>query len=160
MAASDIKSVFQLGIVTGALDRAMDVWTKKVGVGPWDVTVYDRATTGDWTVDGEPADFEVRVAIARIGGFVIELIEPTDGDSAYGRSLAEHGGADHIHHVLCTYESDDFEAAMDDFGRKGIATTQTGHMAGTGIKWAYLDTRADLGFDLEFVHMPGGLPSH
>jgi methylmalonyl-CoA/ethylmalonyl-CoA epimerase len=157
--ASNIKDVLQLGIVTGDLDRAMRVWTEKYGVGPWQVSVYDRSNMSDWTVDDGPPEFEMRSAIAKLGGFMIELIQPTKGESTWSASLSRHGGADHIHHILCTYADDDFETTLDDFSRKGVQAVQTGHQGASGIRWAYLDSQPELGCLLELVQVPGGLPS-
>jgi methylmalonyl-CoA/ethylmalonyl-CoA epimerase len=159
VAASDIKDVLQIGIVTADLDRAMRAWTDTYGVGPWQVSVYNRSNMSDWTVDDGPADFEMRSAIARTGGFMIELIQPISGESTWSESLARHGGADHIHHLLCTYADDDFDTTLTDFRRKGVPAVQIGHQGASGIRWAYLDSLPELGCLLELVQVPGGLPA-
>jgi methylmalonyl-CoA/ethylmalonyl-CoA epimerase len=156
MTASDIKKVLQIAVVTADLDRAIQVWTEKYGVEPWRVTTYDREAVSDWTRDGRPVDYELRIAIANIGDFMIELVEPVSGESPWSRSLSEHGGADHLHHVLCAYETNDFATGIDDFRRKGVPVEASGDMPGRGISWAFLDSEPDLGFRLEFVTRPGG----
>ena len=160
--SAELRGIAQLGIVTADIDRAVRVWEEKYGVGPWLVGDADLARTSATTLNGRPASFSARIAIAWIGPMMVELIEPATGESVWADSLHRHAGADHIHHVLCL--TDDIGETIDDFDRKGVPASQTGHHEISGVDWAYFDTEDDLGFTLEFaffppgVDLPGGVP--
>jgi len=78
-------------IVTADLDRAVRCWWDRYRVGPWQVFTYDRSNM-EATIDGEPADFQMRVALAQLGAaFRIEIIQPLDDLSLYAASLSKTG---------------------------------------------------------------------
>ena len=87
-----------LGVVTADLDRAVRTWTDRYGIGPWRLYRYGSSNMSA-KLDGEPVEFEMRVGLCQLTNARIELLQPLDERSHYARSLAEHGGADHIHHV-------------------------------------------------------------
>ena len=148
----------QLGIVTADLERAMRVWTERYGVGDWKTAVIEKDATSGTTGDGDAAWLEMRVGSTTIGALHVELLEPTTGEGIYAESLARHGGADHIHHVMCICAEYDLEPVLDDFARKGVRPLQSGARHDNGLRYVYLDTAADLGFILELTHLPGWTP--
>jgi methylmalonyl-CoA/ethylmalonyl-CoA epimerase len=151
MTASNISDIVQIGVVTADVDRAMRVWEERYGVGPWMEMALDQS---QWTINGETPSAEWRVVMAQAGSTQIELIQPTKGTSMFSESLARHGGADHVHHVRCKFEEDTRQAVVDDAREKGIPVAITGHNT-SGVEMAFLDSEPDLGFMLEFVHVPG-----
>jgi methylmalonyl-CoA/ethylmalonyl-CoA epimerase len=146
-------------IVTRDLDRAVRVWWERYGVGPWRVFRYD-ASNMSAVVDGRPADFEMRAALAPLGpGFRVEIIQPLSDGNPYAESLAEHEGADHLHHLRLDVA--DFDEALGHLRGLGIgtrlhATFASAHADGPPLTGAYLDTKADLGFTLEVAARPDG----
>lgn len=150
-----LKDVMQLGIVSGDVDRSIRTWADRYGVGPWSVFRFDPATMTELTVGGRPVEYAMKIALAMLGPMMLEIIEPLDDRSVYATSLAEHGGRDHVHHILCGV--DDYDAALAHFRSRGIEAAQTGHMTQTGASFAYLATEADLGLSLEIVRMPAEL---
>jgi methylmalonyl-CoA/ethylmalonyl-CoA epimerase len=147
-------------VVTGDLDRAVRTWSDRYGIGPWRLYRYDRSNMAA-TVEGEGVEFEMRVALCRLANARIELIQPLDDDrSPYARSLAERGGADHLHHVRFDVASYDESAAR--LRRLGVNTIfdaafspgQAG--GGERLSATYFDTAEDLGFTVEMVRMPEG----
>jgi hypothetical protein len=155
MPETPLKDVMQLGIVSADVDRAVRTWADRYGVGPWSVFHFDPANMTELTVGGRPVEYAMKIALAMLGPMMLEIIEPLDDRSIYATSLAEHGGRDHIHHVLCG--CDDYEATLADFRARGVEPRQTGHMTETDATFAYLGTEADLGFALEIVKMPAEL---
>src|SRR5438132_5442947 len=109
-----LKEVTQLGIVTRDLDRTIRIWSDKYGVGPWQVHVFDPSNMTELTVGGRPAEYGMRIALAFLGSMMLEVIEPLDERSIYAGSLERHGGADHLHHVLCTTD-DDLQSSLEHF---------------------------------------------
>jgi methylmalonyl-CoA/ethylmalonyl-CoA epimerase len=146
-------------IVTRDLDRAVRMWWDRYGVGPWRVFRYDDSNMAA-TVEGQPARFAMRAALAQLGpGFRIEIIQPLDERSPYASSLAGRHDADHIHHVR--FDVSDFDEAfarMRDLGldTRMHATFAGGAPEGPRVTGAYLGTEADLGFTVEIAEMPAG----
>lgn len=144
-------------IATRDLDRAVRVWWDRYGVGPWRVFRYDAS---NMDVEGRPAQFEMRAALAQLGpGFRIEIIEPLDDGSPYAESLERHGGADHIHHVRL--DVTDFGEAFRRLRDLGLETRLNATFAGADaggprVSGAYLGTEAELGFTLEIAEIPPG----
>lgn len=85
----------QIGYVTADLDRAVERWTRQLGVGPW--TVF-RNVVLDGEYRGAPTRVSIDVALSYQGAVQIEFIEPTsDAPSPYrGPDGAVLEG---IHHV-------------------------------------------------------------
>jgi len=146
-------------IVTRDLDRAVRVWWDRYGVGPWRVFRYDDSNMSA-TVDGEPARFAMRAALAQLGpGFRIEVIQPLDEHGPYAPSLKRHGDADHIHHVRL--DVDDLDEAVARMRGLGLdarmrASFAGGETGGPRVTGAYFGTEADLGFTVEVAAMPAG----
>jgi methylmalonyl-CoA/ethylmalonyl-CoA epimerase len=146
-------------VVTTDLDGAVRRWWDRYRVGPWRVFTYDRSNM-EATMDGEPADFDMRVALAQLDpGFRIELIQPLDDRSLYAASLRNSGGADHIHHVRL--DVPDFDGARDELQALGLdvrldATFRGGSPDGERVRGMYFDATDDLGFLLEIGQAPPG----
>jgi methylmalonyl-CoA/ethylmalonyl-CoA epimerase len=159
MAAPAFAGINHLGIVTADLDRAVRTWADRYGIGPWRIYRYDSSKMAA-KVDGEPVEFEMRVALCQLANARLELLQPLDDRSPYARSLAEHGGADHIHHVrfdVASYE--DSAAQLRELGApvifEGAFKPGVGGN-GTPLAATYFGTAADLGFTAEIVGIPEG----
>jgi len=146
-------------VVTHDIDRAVRTWSDRYGVGPWSLWTKD-ASNMSAVVDGEPTNFAMRVALCQLSpGFRLEIIQPLDDRSPYAKSLAQRGGADHVHHVR--FEVDDYEAVHQRLCRLGLprlleaefdaAAGSEGRFAGT-----YFDTDDDLGLIVEIGQAPPG----
>jgi methylmalonyl-CoA/ethylmalonyl-CoA epimerase len=148
-----------IGIVTRDLDRAVRAWWDRYGVGPWRVYRYD-ASNMSVLLDGRPAEYEMRVALAQLGpGMRVEIIQPLDERGPYAESLAQHGDADHLHHMrLDVADFDDAYARLQEMGlpTRMHATFAGAEPGGPRVTAAYLGAEAELGFTLEIVGMPEG----
>lgn len=105
----------QLGYVTADIDRAVALWTAKLGVGPWTVFRNVRLTG---TYRGAPAEVGIDVALAYRGTVQIELIEPADDAPSPYRDAAGalRLGAHHVAWVVA-----DLEAEIVRCARQGLA---------------------------------------
>jgi hypothetical protein len=105
------------------------------------------------TIDGESADFKMRVALAQLSpAFRIEIIQPLDDRSLYAVSLQGTGGADHIHHLRL--DVPDFAGAREELDALGLAVRLDATFAGKEpdgdrVRGMYFDATGDLGFLLE-----------
>ena len=79
--------VLQVAVVVRDLDAAMRRYWDGYGIGPWQVYEFNPGTVQHMTRDGQPAEFAMRLAPARLGGVFIELIEPLDDESIYAEFL-------------------------------------------------------------------------
>lgn len=140
-------------IATHDLDRAIRAWSARYGVGPWRVYRYDASNMAA-AVDGQPTAFEMRVGLCQLGpAFRIEIIQPLDDGSPYAKSLARHGGADHVHHIRL--EVDDYDDAVGRLGGLGLDTVLDATFD-NGVTATYFSTEDELGFTLEVARIPPG----
>jgi catechol 2,3-dioxygenase-like lactoylglutathione lyase family enzyme len=145
-----------VSIVTSDISRAVRVWADRYGVGPWRVYSYGPETM-DIRLDGEPAEFQMRVALCRLSPSTrIEIVQPLDDRSPYARSLAEHGGADHVHHMrLDVADYRDSLARLHGFGLTDVLSGRfQGRDPNTASSATYLHTEADLGVIVELAELP------
>jgi glyoxalase/bleomycin resistance protein/dioxygenase superfamily protein len=156
---SVFTGVNHICVVTTDLDRAVRAWSKRYGVGPWSIYAYDK-TNMSATVDGRPADFAMRAALAQLGPNVrLEIIEPGAGESPYSQSLAEHGESDHIHHVR--FDIADYGESRTQLEQLGLpvkldATFKAGDDTGARLRGTYFDASEELGFIVEIADRPDG----
>ena len=146
-------------VATNDIDRAVRTWSDRYGIGPWSLWTKD-ASNMDARVDGEATELAMRVALCRLSPtFRIELIQPLDHRSPYARSLAERGGADHIHHVR--FEVADYHGAKRHLRALGLATRLDASFSGAPgtsgeFVGTYFATEGDLGFVVEIGYAPAG----
>ena len=89
-------SIFHLGIVVADLDKAVEIYTKELGYGPFELG--DGAFFQDKVINGEIGPgLPMKTAIYREPRYEIELIQPT-GPSIYMDFLQEKGPG--VHHVI------------------------------------------------------------
>jgi methylmalonyl-CoA/ethylmalonyl-CoA epimerase len=159
MTAPLFTGINHICIVTNDVDRSVRVWSDRYGVGPWSLYTKD-ASNMSAVVDGTPTEFAMRVALCGVSPtFRLELIQPLDDRSPYARSLAQRGGADHIHHVR--FEVEDYDRAGERLRRldlRRVLEAEFDGAPGVGSRFAgtYYDTEDDLGFIVEIGHLPPG----
>lgn len=142
-AGAGLHGVFQNAWVVPDVEVACLKWAEEMGVGPFYVTEY-RDAFHDVTYRGEPAELNMRVALAQAGPVQIELIQPLSERCAYRDSVPEGIG---FHH-LCVW-SQDFDADHKAWTDKGYAAANTGRVG--EVQFGYFDTRPLLGCMLEIV---------
>ena len=137
-----VKAVDQVGFVVKDIDKAMEAYWR-VGVGPWRVYTYGAPLVKEITYRGKPGDWRFRIALAKVGGFSIELIQPLSGKSIYSEYLEKQGesGIQHLGIVV-----DNLDLAVEEARQSGYEVIQSGR--GHGVrgdgKFAYLSTEGDL----------------
>lgn len=142
----------QIGILVKDLDRAVELYHKVFGIGPWHFYTYGKPLVKTMTYYGQPADYHMRLALASCGPTRIELIQPGDGDTIYADFVREHGyGLQHIGVLV-----DDMQSALQQAKAAGIRMIQDGAGfggAGDG-HYAYLDTQEEYGMTIELIQRP------
>lgn len=83
---------------------------------------------------GEPEDFKMQFAFARVGNIVYEVIEILQGKTIYEDFLNDHGEG--IHHL--GYEISDLAKWTGAYKKAGIEAIMSAERV--GLKWAYFNT--------------------
>jgi methylmalonyl-CoA/ethylmalonyl-CoA epimerase len=148
------NGIAQVAIVVPDLERAVEVYWKTFGIGPWHFYSYGRPLVREMSYRGRPAEYKMRLALSYFGPMRIELIEPLEGDTVYADFVREHGYG--VHHFGVLVE--DMGVALAQAEEAGYAMTMDG--AGFGRDgdghYAYLDTEDEIGVTLELIERPQG----
>lgn len=103
---------------------------------------------------GKPVDAAVGVLLYDVFGIELEFLCPrtlngSADPNVWQQYLDEHGEG--IHHVR--FAVTDHDSAAERMSSAGISTVQSGDsVRGAGVKYAYFDTRALLGFFIETLN--------
>ena len=142
----------QICMIVKDLDKAVKAYWELFGVGPWRFYTYGKPQLKRLSYRGKPGDYQMRLALARMGALQIELIEPLEGDSIYADFVEEHGYG--LHHIAVVVE--DMASAVAQAQAAGLSVTQDG--AGFGPDgdgaYAYLDTEDKIGTTIELIERP------
>jgi catechol 2,3-dioxygenase-like lactoylglutathione lyase family enzyme len=148
------NGVAQVGLIVEDLDRAVECYWTRYGIGPWHIYTYAKPLVSHMTYHGRPVDYAMRVALSWIGPLRIELIQPLGGDTVYADFVREHGYG--VHHFGLLVE--DMDAALEQAQAAGLNMTMDG--AGFGRDgdghYAYLDSEGEIGVTLELIERPKG----
>lgn len=120
-----------VGYVTKDIIKTMADFEQYFGLGPFKEMIPDYFNK---KYRGEPEDFRFRLAFARAGHMVYEVIEVIGGRTIYEDFMKVHGEG--MHHL--GYEISDLAAWIESYRKTGIAPIMSGERR--GLKWAYLET--------------------
>lgn len=138
------KNFFQSAWIVQDLDEAVDRWLRTMRVGPF--FVMRDVEVGDFRYRGSPGSIKFSAALAQAGSMQIELIQQHGSEpSAYRDSVPE--GEEGFHHFGVMVS--DYEAELAFYTSQGIAVASDGTFG--DMKYAYVDTRKQIGFMTEFV---------
>ena len=129
-------------------------WTI-LGIGPWGIYTYAPPKLRETTVRGRPEPYSMKLALARVGSIVFELIQPLQGNSIYKEFLLQKGEG--LHHIA-SHAVQDLAVAMAELKRRGIGELQCGKYVDGDFEaaYAYMDTEKPLGAILELVKLRDG----
>jgi methylmalonyl-CoA/ethylmalonyl-CoA epimerase len=145
-----ISGVHQVALVVRNIDRALEEYTNRMGIGPWWVRLYAPPQLTDMRIRGKEIPYSMKLAIAWTGSTMWELIQPVDGPSIYKEFLDAHGEG--LHHLQVRHEGMDFDTAMAAFAERGCPLLMEGRMGES--QFAYLQTEGPLKTVLEIVKRP------
>lgn len=96
------ERVHHLGMAVADLEAAVALYTTQYGVAEWErIALPER---------------HMMVAVAEVGGTLIELIAPTSDAAAFAKFLAERGPG--LHHIA--YQVPDISAALAELKALGV----------------------------------------
>jgi hypothetical protein len=120
-----------IGYVTRDLERAVKNLRKYWGIESVTQMSHDYFNRRFYQ---EPGDFKLRIAYARVGAIVYEIITILEGKTVYEEFLDKCG--DGIHHL--GYDIPDLAQWTEAYKRMGVEPIMSGERK--GLKWAYFNT--------------------
>jgi hypothetical protein len=151
MAASSFQlpagTIMQMAYVVDDIERAMEQWTRTVGVGPFFHMPHFPLL--DIRYRGESSDLDIDVALTFDGPMCIELIRQNSGAPSIFREMIDARGYGFHHWAVATPT---FDADLARYLARGNHIASSG-VVGIGARVAYLDTHASLGGMLELIEV-------
>ncbi len=144
---NDGHRITQIGFVVDDLEGSVEAYRKTFGWGPW--RVYDLVPPlhKNVTLRGVSVEGGIRVALADVGGFDLELIQPLWGESQHAEFLAEHGPG--VNHVLVRRYENGREVPIDAV-TLGMPEVMAGDFG--PVHYSYVDGRDSLHTLVEITH--------
>jgi hypothetical protein len=147
-AAPRLPELYHIGWVVRDCVAAQRELAARLGAGPF-LSAGEEARFDTALVHGRPASFALRIVFGRLGGVLLELLEPLDEDSPHAQFLAEHGEG--MHHLAFLVPDFDEQLAAVRAGDPGAELLIDGTGPGNPVRWVYLDGGADHGTVLELL---------
>lgn len=150
------SELHQVCVVVRDLEKSMQHYRDILGIEGWEVLEADPSLISDLMYHGNPVQgpFRFRAALAMVGPMQLELIQPVEGELIYSDFLQTHGeGLHHLGHLRVK----DLDMGVQALEKAGFACLQRGRIYGGGF--AYMDTVAALGFIVELLALPEGVPT-
>lgn len=139
--------VVQLAYVTRDIESAMRDMSASLGVGPW--FLFERFELQELRYRGQPADFEVTLALGNSGAMQFELIVALDDRPSPYRELLETRGEGFHHYGVGVH---DFDAAARSYVAAGSEEVLSAR-AGVGARARYFEGGACAFGMVELIEM-------
>lgn len=139
----------QNGYVVSDIERAMDHWSRVLGVGPF--FYVEQAPIKNYRYRGDAFECHLSVAFANSGPLQIELIQPrNDVPSMYRDFMrAGHSGLQHVAYWTTSYDAD-----LARLASQGFKPVMSGE-AGEHGRFVYFDTEYHPGTVTELSEISG-----
>lgn len=139
-----LDGFIQVAIVVQNIEEAAKKWADLFGVHVPEIEIHGPSEGQTLEYRGEPADYKIKFVAIQANGFVIELMEPIEGESTFQEFLDKHGQG--VHH-LGFEVGDRRDAIVDELEQaKGYDLRTVGYYPGSS--WTVVDTEQDLGVNL------------
>jgi catechol 2,3-dioxygenase-like lactoylglutathione lyase family enzyme len=93
----DFKGFIQIGIIVRDIEKSAKAWADLFGIPVPEILVADAGSDTNVTYRGKKAAYGLKLAVIKAGSWVVELHEPTGGDSTFQEFLDKHGQG--VHHL-------------------------------------------------------------
>ena len=134
--------IAHLGVAVRDLDAALSFYRDRLGLRV--AEILDLPERG------------LRIAMLPLGEAILELMEPTRGDSQISRFLETRGPG--LHHLCLGVEG--IQGKLDDLDRQGVRLlTRTPELGAEGYPVAFVHPKATGGVLLELLDDSGGAAS-
>jgi catechol 2,3-dioxygenase-like lactoylglutathione lyase family enzyme len=128
----------QIAFVVADLDRALEYWTKTLGVGPF--FVLRNVVPAEYRYRGKPAAAPLTsIALGNSGDLQVELIAQHDANpSAYREFLAS--GRQGFQHVSSWLTRAEYDEVATRAAQDGLQAIHEGVIPGSAVRFAYFAT--------------------
>jgi methylmalonyl-CoA/ethylmalonyl-CoA epimerase len=125
----------------------------RLGIGPFQVFDFTSTTVTDRHFRNKPGDFELKVAFAKQGALVFELMQPMTGESLMAEYLARNGGQEGIQHIAFDMADRPMVQRRNAMEQRGFALAMEGRWLGSRGKchFCFFDTLEATGTILENI---------
>ena len=136
------SNIFQVAWIVNDLESSIRCWIQSARVVPF--FIIPHPTLSKLQYRGHASTLDISVAVAQAGAVQVELIEQHgEGPSPYRDVFAK--GQEGMHHMCAT--TSDFDAEIARYQGEECEIVGQGAFADT--RFAYVETRARLGFMME-----------
>lgn len=143
---SPFRKIDHVGMIVRDMDRAIEYY-RSLGIGPFKQHTTDTRTNK--TIQAEPAEFKIKIAMVDISPIKLELIQPVEGRIPQQEFLESRGEG--LHHI--GFLTDDLDKQVAELAGKGLKVIlRVKRTTGGGV--AYFDTRNPGGVIFELVQPP------
>ena len=139
----DFSGFIQIALVVKDVEKSAREWAELFNVPVPEIKDHSNHNNPDVTYRGKIADYGMRMAVIRTGNWVIELSEPTGGESTFQEFLDKHGEG--VHH-LGFEVGDKRDALVKELEEKNYTMRQIGISSRTS--WTIVDSEDRLGVNL------------
>ena len=139
----NLDGFIQIAIVVEDIDAAAKAWAEIFGVPVPEICDASVDGNPDVTYRGDIAAYGLKVAIIRVGNFVIELHEPDIRPSTFREFIDKHGNG--VHH-LGFEVGERRDGIISELESKGYDMRQIGFYPGSS--WTIVDSEDSLGVNL------------
>jgi methylmalonyl-CoA/ethylmalonyl-CoA epimerase len=142
---SSFSKFHHIGIIVKDIDKAVEYFSS-LGMGPF---ITPKLTVSDGIHRGKPSANIPEIKQARVGGIVLEVLQPSPGDSLAREFLETHGEG--VNHIGFTVK--DIDEEEKKFIQKGVKIIFKQKFA-EGGGCIYLDTAEAGGTLIELFSHP------
>lgn len=146
-----VKGINQICIVVKDVQKVAENYWNILGIGPWDIYVWEAPLVYDYKYLGKPAWARAKMALTQVGAVQFKLVEHLDGDSIYRDFLTEHGEG--LHHL--NFLVDDVDETAEILVEQGFPSLQSARF-GDNSAYNYIDVKPVRAI-WEVVHMPSNM---
>jgi methylmalonyl-CoA/ethylmalonyl-CoA epimerase len=139
------RAVAQIAIVVRDLEKAVEVYSRLLGMEPPPITISEEYDFAQTEYHGQSTQARVRMAFFNLGSVQLELMQPVGEPSAWKDVLDARGEG--LHHIA--FQVNDTDAALAYLDAQGMPMIQQGQY--TGGQYTYVDSEPQLGIMLELL---------
>jgi methylmalonyl-CoA/ethylmalonyl-CoA epimerase len=142
-----LREIVHACVVVRDVEKTARNLTERFGIGPWEVRLksYPKSQA---SIRGEPVEYTLKFAYAKVGPITLELVETVKGRTIYLEFLERHGEG--LHHLGFPTPLP-FEAELEKWEGRGIKPLQVSRLDDPEEGWAYMDTQELVGFIVEIL---------
>ena len=127
-----------------------------VGIGPFEVYSMDTSKMQGVNYRGAPADYALKVAMAEMGTWMVEIIVPVRGGKNIYTEYLEKQPEVGLHHLGTFMSPSEYDGAYQHLEKLGYRQIQGGPIYGNDRhgRFDYFEAGQQYGIMLEIIDMP------